>query len=42
MGKIIKEAEKVLHSMTNIIPGIIYRLDKNGRITFINHSVKKI
>lgn len=39
MEKNLKEAEKVLHSMTNIIPDIIYRLDKNGRITFISHSV---
>ena len=34
-------SERTLNSVINQVPDIIYRLDKEGSITFINKAVEK-
>ena len=36
----LKQSEKRLNSIQTVVPDVVYRLDKNGRITFINDAIR--
>jgi len=42
MEDALRESEQRLDSILKNVPDIIYRLDPDGRITFINEAVKNM
>jgi PAS domain S-box-containing protein len=39
--KALKESERKLNSILKTVPDVIYRLDKEGKITFMSESIKR-